>query len=280
MLAGLTDRSWLWIAAACYLAGLVSGTVSIIRGRRQSGSAINGFIVAGYLLQLLGLSLRGQAVGSCPLGNIFELFQFTAWSAITLYFVTGVTFRSSTLGYFTSSLAAILTIVSLAIPAWDAPRRANLFGGNPWIEFHAALALFSYGVFALLALTSAMTLFRHHSLKSKHVGGWFSYLPSIIDLDHISVRLLGTGVILLTASLALGANYWLRNTSLVHLPKIMVTLGVWALYTLTLGLRLRGLLISKRFAWVCAVGFLAVLLSLRPVNTNHSPATPPPAAQP
>ncbi len=41
--------SWLWIAAACYLAGLVWGSVSIIRGRRQSGSAINGFIAAGYL---------------------------------------------------------------------------------------------------------------------------------------------------------------------------------------------------------------------------------------
>jgi ABC-type uncharacterized transport system permease subunit len=32
-------------------------------------------------------------------------------------------------------------------------RRTHIFGGNPWIELHAALAIFSYGVFGLLALT-------------------------------------------------------------------------------------------------------------------------------
>jgi ABC-type uncharacterized transport system permease subunit len=280
MLAGLTDRSWLWIAAACYLAGLVSGTVSILRGQRQSGPAINAFIVAGYVLQLVGLGLRGQAVRGCPLGNSFELFQFTAWSAITLYFVIGVTFRSSMLGYFTSSLAAALTLVSLSIPAWDATRRSGIFGGNPWIELHAALALFSYGVFALLALTSVMTLLRHHSLKSKRLGGWFSFLPSIMDLDHISVRLLWAGVILMSAALAMGANYWLRNTSLVHLPKLFMTLSVWAAYAITLGLRLRGLLISKRFAWACVAMFGVALFSLWPVNNNHQPAARPPAALP
>lgn len=280
MLAGITDRSWLWIAAACYLAGLVSGTVSLLRGQRQSGSAINAFILAGYALQLVGLGLRGQAVRGCPLGNSFELYQFTAWSAITLYFVTGVTFRSSMLGYFTSSLAAALTLVSLAIPAWDATRRSGIFGGNPWIEMHAALALFSYGVFALLALTSVLLLLRHHSLKSKRLGGWFSFLPSIIDLDHISLRLLWAGVIIMTAALAMGANYWLRNTSLVHLPKLLMTIGVWTAYTVTLGLRLRGLLISKRFACVCAALFGVALFSLWPVNNNHQPGPQPPSAQP
>ena len=45
-----------------------------------------------------------------------------------------------------------VSLISLAFPAWDGTRSNNLFGGNPWIEFHAALALFSYGVFALLAL--------------------------------------------------------------------------------------------------------------------------------
>jgi len=42
----------------------------------------------------------------------------------------------------------------------------------------------SYGVFALLALTSLMFLLRHFSLKVEHLGGLFSFLPSILDLDH------------------------------------------------------------------------------------------------
>jgi len=156
MFAGLTDRSWLWLAAECYLAGLLLGTFSLVRRGRQSGGWINVVIAVGYLFQLVGLYVRGRAVGGCPLGNTFEILQFTAWSAITLYLLVGVTFRLSLLGYFTSALAAALTLVSLSIPAWDATRRARIFGGNAWIELHAALALFSYGVFALFALTSAM----------------------------------------------------------------------------------------------------------------------------
>ncbi len=282
MFASLTDRSWLWLAAECYLAGLLLGTYFVVRGGRRSAGWINTIIAAGYLFQLVGLSLRGRAVGGCPLGNTFEIFQFTAWSAITLYFFVGVTFRLSLLGYFTSSLAAAVTLLSLSIPAWDATRRAHIFGGNAWIELHAALALFSYGVFALLALTSGMFLLRHFSLKSKHPGGPFSFLPSILDLDHISVRLLVAGVTLMTTSLAVGAVYWLREPERVNLTKLLVTVAIWAAYTAALGLRLRGRLLSKRFAWVGVGLFAAALLSLWPIDASRYPreGNPPAPAAP
>src|SRR4051812_40209952 len=81
MFAGLTDRSWLWIAAGFYLAGLILGTFSLLKGERQSRTLINSIIILGYLCQLGGLYLRGKIAGGCPLGNTFEIFQFTAWSA-------------------------------------------------------------------------------------------------------------------------------------------------------------------------------------------------------
>jgi ABC-type uncharacterized transport system permease subunit len=278
MFAGLTDRSWLWIAAGFYLAGLILGTFSLLKGERQSRTLINSIIILGYLCQVVGLYLRGRIAGGCPLGNTFEFFQFTAWSAITLYLVVGVTFRSSLLGYFTSCLTAVLTLVSLSIPAWDATRRSRIFGGNPWIELHAALALFSYGVFALLALTALMLVLRHYSLKTKHIGGWFSFLPSIFDLDHISVRLLVTGVVLMTASLSGGAVYWLRDPSTVNVGKLLATVAVWIAYAVVLGLRLRGHLLARRFAWTCLALFGAALISLGPVDASrHSPVLPSPS---
>ena len=282
MFAGLTDRGWLWAAAGFYLAGFVLGTFSLLRGGRPSGAAMYVLIAAGYVLQLAGLGLRGRAVGGCPLGNNLEIYQFTAWSAITLYLVIGVTFRTSLLGYFTACLAAALTVVSLAIPAWDPALRTHIFGGNPWIELHATLAVFSYGVFGLLALTSIMFLARNHSLKSKHLDGWVSFLPSIIDLDHIGVRLLGMGVAILATSLAVGSAYWLRDTASAHLLKIFFTVAVWSAYALALGLRLGGRLLARRFAWTCLLLFPAALLSLEVVNTSRHPAPPPAtaAAQP
>lgn len=278
MFLDLADRTWLWGAAGLYLAGFVLGTNSLLRGGKPSGLHIYGVVVIGYVLQLIGLGIRGRAVGGCPLGNTFEIFQFTSWSAITLYLVVGVTFRSSLLGYFTSCLAAVLTLVSLAIPAWDAARRTKIFGGNPWIELHAALALFSYGVFALLALTSIMFLARDYSLKSKRIGGWFSFLPSILDLDHIGVRLLSAGVALLAASLAVGSVYWFRDTASANLSKIFVTVAVWVAYAVALGLRLSGRLLTKRFAWSCLALFALALMSLGPVDASRHPAVKPSAA--
>jgi ABC-type uncharacterized transport system permease subunit len=271
MLSELSDRQWLWCAAGFYSAGLLLGTVSLIRGQRTSGVLIYCAILAGYVLQFIGLGIRGHATGGCPLGNRFEIFQFTAWSAITLYLVVGVTFRSSVLGYFTACLGAALTLVSLSIPAWDAVRRTHIFGGNPWIELHAALAIFSYGVFGLLALASGLFLLRHFSLKSKHLGGWFSFLPSILDLDHIEVRLLGAGVAILTLALAFGSVYWSRDTATVNHSKLAATCAVWAAAAAALGLRALGRLLARRFAWACLALFAAALLSLKAVDDSRHP---------
>ncbi len=286
MLAGyhmpdLTDRNWLWFATAFYLAGFVLGALALLRERRQSQAVIYALVLAGFVIQSIGLYERGLAVKGCPLGNTFEIFQFTAWSAISLYLVVGPTFRLSLLGFFTSLMSAVLTSVSLAIPAWDATRRIGAFGGNSWIEFHAALALFSYGVFALLALTAVMYLLQVFSLKKQHLRGLFAFLPSIRDLDHINLRLLLAGVMILTASIAVGSVYWLQDLDKVNVAKVVTTLAVWATYAVALGLRLKTLLVSKRFAWTCILLFAAALLSLKPVNSSRQPlpAMPPASVQ-
>jgi len=263
----------MWCAAALYTVGFLRGTYSVLKGGRLSGTFMYGTILAGYLLQFAGMSMRGRADGGCPLGNSFEFFQFIAWSSITLYLVIGVTFRSSLLGYFTACLGAALTIVSLSIPELDAVRRTHIFGGNPWIALHASLAIFSYGVFGLLALTAALFLLRHYSLKSKQVGGWFSFLPSIRDLDHIEFRLLGAGVALLTLALLFGTIYWSRDTATVDHAKLAATVAVWAIAALALALRVLGRLLSRRFAWTCLALFALALLSLEAVDTSRHPGT-------
>ena len=276
----MTDRTWLWIAAACYLAGFVLGTIVLLRGNKQSRGRMYAIVAVGFALQTVGLYLRGLEVKGCPLGNTFELFQFTAWSATSLFLVVGATFRLSLLGYFTSLMAAVLTTLSLAIPAWDATRRVGVFGGNAWIEFHAALALFSYGVFGLLALTSIMFLLRHFSLKSKQLSGAFAFLPSIRDLDDIGLRLLVVGVILLAASLGVGAVYWLRAPDTVNIAKLLTTIGVGVAYGVTLTLRKQGMLFGKRLSWVCIILFGVALLSLYPVNTSRPDLPPGSSASP
>ena len=271
---GLGDRAWIWLASACYFIGFILGIAALLRDRRQSRLTVYSVLAAGFILQTLGLYLRGRAVRGCPIGNTFEIFQFTAWSAIALYLVVGATFRLSLLGYFTSCLSAVLSLVSLVNPAWDAARHVAAFGGNAWVEFHAALALFSYGVFALLALTSCMYLLQNYSLKQKHLHGLFSFLPSIIELDQISLRLLVAGVVLMTWSLGLGSIHWVQDLASVDLPKLLVTAGIWFAYLATMILRLSDKLVSQRLAWACVALFAAALVSLPVVNASRHSVPP------
>lgn len=277
----LSDRALLWIGAVLYLAGFVVGGLTLMQRKTSGGprAILRTLLVGGFFFQTSGLYLRGLAVSGCPLGNTFELFQFVAWSAMVLYFVVGTTFRVSLLGLFTAGYAATLAFISLLVPHWDAGRGLKIFGNNPWIEFHAALAVFSYGVFGLLALTSVMLLLQTFSLKNKKLDGLFWFLPSVVELDHINHRVLLAGVGLLTLSLGIGASWWVRNTDTVDTAKLSVTLAIWAAYLITCVLRWRGRLVAVRFAWVCIVLFVIALLSLKPVNASRHNTVPVPAAR-
>jgi len=270
------DRALLWLGALLYLAGFAAGLIGLTRRQSPAGlrTILNVLLVGGWLFQWLGLYQRGMVGKGCPLGNTFEIVQFVAWSAMLVYFFVGTAFRFSLLGLFTAGYAATLALVSLLVPHWDLVRGQKFFGDNPWIEVHAAIAVFSYGVFGLLALTAVMQLLQNWSLKNKRLNGLFWFLPSVVQLEQINYRLLLLGVSLLSISLCVGASWWVRNTATVHLPKLMVTVAVWLAYLSVLLLRWRGRLVSVRFAWVCLVMFILALLSLGPVNSNRNSYKP------
>lgn len=272
----LADRDWIALGAACYAAGFIHGAVSLMRRRRHSRWLMFTLMCAGLALQTTGLMLRGIATGGCPLGNTFELLQFTVWSCMLVYLFVGPTFRLSLLGFFTGGLATALSIVSMIPAGWDPNIRTRIFGENPWIELHAALALFSYGVFGLLALTSVMYLLQDHYLKRRRRPALFGYLPSIVQLDAINFRLLAFGVAVLSTSLFVGGHYFRQDPASVDVLKLGVTILVWAAYLGVLLLRWRARLIAKRFAWVCVLLFLAALASLGPINRSR-PVNPPAA---
>lgn len=275
------DRYVLWAAGFLYLAGLTLGTISLIREKRHSRGLMYTIVLIGYILQTIGLGLRGQAVRGCPLGNTFEIFQFVAWAATSQYLLIGATFRLSMLGYFTSCLTAFMTLCSLSIPGWDVARNSTLANANPLIATHAGLAMFAYGMFAMLALTSALYLLRLHSLRSKRLTGWFSFLPPLVELDTMAVRLLGVGCGIMVCALGVGYLYWRLDDVTVDHFKLVSVVGLWLAYIIVFTLRIRGRLVGRGFAWACMLLYIAALFSLWPVDRSRHPVKSPkaPASQ-
>src|SRR5947199_8988194 len=100
----------------------------------------------GFIFQTAFLSIRGHALGRCPITNLFEVIVFVAWSVALFYLIVGPAYRLSLMGAFTAPLVVFLQLIALFAPN-DTPHRGRL-PANPWFEFHASISLVAYGAFA------------------------------------------------------------------------------------------------------------------------------------
>ncbi|WPJ94511.1 cytochrome c biogenesis protein CcsA [Coraliomargarita algicola] len=263
----MTDKNAFAVAAAIYGGAFTFGLVTLLMRHVYPRAVMFALLVGGFLIQTLGLNLRGAEIKACPLGNIFEVAQFIAWSLVLLFFIIGPAFRLRLLGFFTAGLAALLAAGVFAVPAWDRAYPPGIFGGNPWIELHAALAIFSYGVFAILSLVSIMFLIQQHGLKKKQFKGLYQYLPSVQQLDLMAKRLLITGVIVLSASLIFGSIFWVNNHELVPVFKLTATCLIWLGYLTVFVLRIQKKLVTRRHAIATIILFVLAIASLWPVQS-------------
>src|SRR5881398_840823 len=86
----------------------------------------NFFVVGlGFIFQTAFLSVRGHALGRCPISNLFEVIVFVAWSVALFYMVVGPAYRLSLMGAFTAPLVGLLQLFALLAPI-DRPLQARL----------------------------------------------------------------------------------------------------------------------------------------------------------
>ncbi len=252
-----------------YLAALGLTLGRLVRRREPLHGANFLLILGGWLLQTVGLWMAGMEAGSCPVRNPFQVLHFVSWSIVLLYLFTGQVFRLSLFGSGSASLAALLGLAAFLIPGGGRTSAYSLLGGDPRIEAHAALALLGYGIFGLLAVLSVLYLLQNHSLKSKRHAGVFRFLPSLVEMDTVLLRLLVMACAVYTVSIGVGALYWVEHQEQVALPKLVTTLALWLAYWAVLLLRALNRLYGTRLAWSCIGLLLAALLVLWPVESSR-----------
>ena len=119
------DRPLLIASTLCYLTAVVR-TLLAVRDRIALHGRFNFFAIGvGFLFQTAFLSVRGHALGRCPLTNLFEVFVFLAWSVALIYLAVGPTYRLSLMGAFTAPLVFALQTFALLAPI-DVPHQMQL----------------------------------------------------------------------------------------------------------------------------------------------------------
>jgi HemX protein len=250
------DRYLLIISTICFLAAVVRTGFALRVGIFRPGRFNFVAIGLGFVFQTAFLSIRGHAVGRCPLTNLFEVFIFLAWSVALIYMLVGPAYRLSLMGAFTAPLVVLLQGFALIAPI-DI-RHPVKVPANSSLEFHASVSLIAYGAFALACIAGVMYLVQERQLKTHHLRSIFYHLPPLTDLFAAITRLLWLGFILYTVGIASG--FFTGRP----LPRVQVVaaIAVWLLYAAILQGRYFRRIAPKRVATLCIVGFSVALTLL------------------
>jgi HemX protein len=250
------DRNLLIVATLCFLAAVVRTAIELRTGVFRP-VRFNFFAIGtGFIFETAFLSMRGHALGRCPLTNLFEVLIFLCWSIALIYLLIGPAYRLSLMGAFTAPL--IFIIQTFALITRIDNRQAARVPANAWLEFHASMSLVAYGAFALACIAGVMYLVQERQLKTHQLHSIFYHLPPLTNLFGAMVRLLWVGFVLYTIGLSSG--FFVGQP----LPwgQIVCAIGVWFLYAAILHGRHLRRLAPKRVAALCIIGFSAAVTLL------------------
>ena len=197
------DRLPLILSTLCFLLGFAATLAALKSGHYHPRRFNLGMMATGLLLQTVFLVGRGQAIGHCPLTNLFEALVFLSWSIALLYILIGPAYRLSLLGMFTEPLLFLIQTVALLAPI-DALHPV-FPPHSPWLEFHAAVSMMAYGAFAMAGVAGVMYLAQERQLKTRRLGTIFFQMPPITALATANMRLLWSGLLLLSVGQASAA---------------------------------------------------------------------------
>jgi len=254
------DRQLLLGSTVCFLVAVAHTAATlregVFRPRRFNFVAI----AAGFALQTAFLSVRGHALGRCPITNLFEVFIFLAWSAALIYLAVGPAYRLSLMGAFTAPLVLLIQTFALLAPI-DVPHPIRV-AVNPWLEFHASISMIAYGAFALACVAGVMYLVQERQLKTHQLHSIFYHLPPLTSLFSALTRLLWLGFALYTAGLISG---FFTGGPLPRL-KMICAFAVWIFYGVILQGRHLHKVAPKRIAALCILAFTAAVSVLWAIN--------------
>ena len=264
------DRELLIISTLWFFLAMVRTAVAI-KARNYRAAGFNFVaITLGFAFQTAFLSVRGHALGRCPITNLFEVFIFVAWSVSLIYLLIGSAYRLSLMGAFTAPL--VFSLQSFALLAlWKPVNQAVALRppNSPWLEMHASVSLVAYGAFALACVVGLMYLLQERQLKTRELHTMFYHFPPLTDLFAAITRLLWLGFVLLTLGITTG---FLTGQPLPYV-KIAWSLGVWIFYAAILLARHLGKTAPRRIAALCVIAFSAALTLLWGItflSQNHN----------
>jgi ABC-type transport system involved in cytochrome c biogenesis permease subunit len=239
---------------------------------RSIGRLATALLGAAVLAHTFMIGMQTVQVGHAPLVGTTAAVSAFVWLLGLAYLYIELTTDERAIGVLVTIMLAVLYI----IPALDphVSSRPEVLR-SPLFTVHVLAMLFAYASFALACVVGVTYVLLFNEIKAKHLGFFYTRLPSLQVLDVMNGRVVTIGWIFLTVGIAVG-GIW---ASMVHGssdprvqamspvdPKILVALVSWGIYSFALFARRTSGWNGRRAAWLSALAFVIVLLNFVPVG--------------
>lgn len=238
------------------------------------GRTATSLLVAAAFAHTFIIGMQTMAYGHVPVAGASPFINtFVCLLAIAYLAVELVTDERAMGTFILPLLVAMQTVPAIAPGIED--RAAVL--QSPWFGVHVSSLLFAYASFALACVIGITYVLLFKEIKAKHLGIFYTRLPSLQVLDRMNHIAVVFGWVFLTIGLIVGviwaeqaqayapADPRVRAMALGD-PKIFVALVTWLVYSFELFAARRIGWGGRRTAYLSALGFAIVLLNFVPVS--------------
>lgn len=219
--------------------------------------------LATHLAVLVALTVRWHQF---PAATLSQALSIVAFAVLVVYALVEWHGRESATGFWMVAMGFVFQLLSSLFAREVVPNR-ELFH-DPLFATHVSLALLGYAAFAVAAGYGFLFLELYRELKAGSFSTFYGKLPPLEVLERMMTGALVVGFLALTGAVLAG-GIWARQifpTRWLSDPKILFTLGTWALYAIALLLRRFNRWQGRQTALASLVGLGAILFSLVAVN--------------
>ena len=267
---------------ALYAAAVVVYAIHFAKREPSIGRAATTLLLLGILAHTFVIGMQTMEVRHVPISNPSRAVSSFVWMLALSYLYLEVTTDERAMGVFILPIVVGLQTIPVIYPGME---YRDPVLDSPWFWVHVVSLLFAYATFALAAMLGLTYVLQFKEIKKKHLGYFYTRLPSLHVLDAMNSRAVVVGWLFLTVGVVVGIvwtaqalvqspdNSNLRAMSLQD-PKIFIAILTWSVYSFAMFARTTLGWTGRRAAWLSALGFVIVLLNFLPVSyfvtTSHT----------
>ena len=265
-----------------YVVAGIAYAIHFARRDPTSGRTATTLLLLGVLAHTFVVGMQTMEVQHVPIANPSRAVSTFVWLMTLSYLYLELTTDERAMGVFILPVIVGLQLIPVLSPGIEKPDPVL---NSPWFWVHVSSLLFAYATFGLAGILGLTYVLQFKEIKKKHLGYFYTRLPSLQILDRMNSRATATGWACLTLGLIVGVVWTMEarrltpgNSNLQAMslndPKIFFAVVTWVVYSFAVAARKMMGWNGRRAAWLSALGFVIVLLTFLPlsyfVETSHT----------